>query len=50
MWDLGCCAAWWPGGPWTPSALVYGEFSTSNAGSNETAPFRISVNAAIKYE
>jgi hypothetical protein len=33
-----------------PHIFMYEEFSTSNAGSDETAPFRISVNAAIKYE
>ena len=49
-WNLACCSAGWPGGPWNPSSLRTVELSTSTVGSNETAPFRISVNAAIKYE
>ena len=33
-----------------PHIFMYEELSTSDTGSDETAPFRISVNAAIKYE
>ena len=49
-WIIGCCSAGWPGGPSFPATLRNVGFSTLSTGSNETAPFRISVNAAIKYE
>jgi hypothetical protein len=49
-WGLACCAAGWPGGPSHPAYLTGGTYSTGTTGDNETAPFRISLNIAIKYE
>jgi len=49
-WDLECCAPHFHIDAWAPNIFRYEGFSTSNAGSDETAPFRVSVNAAIKYE
>jgi hypothetical protein len=49
-WDSACCAGWPSGGLQVPYYFKNERFSTANNGSNETAPFRISVNAAIKYE
>jgi len=47
---LDCCTVGWASGPSFGRYFQFVEYSTSTVGSNETAPFRILVNAAIKYE
>jgi len=49
-WTSRCCAGWSSGSSLVPNYLTSGQRSTSSVGLDETAPFRISVNAAIKYE